>query len=379
MMSQCNGTPEPMTSGKPATDAPVVSVLLPVWNSERYIDECIRSILSQEGPSFELIAVDDEATDSTPAILAEHASRDARLRVVRQKNGGQVSALNHALRLARGRFVAVMNNDDVCLPGRLRRQSDFLAAREDYVLVGGASRIIDGDSRETGETIRPPSEWSRIRDILRHNTPFVAPAVMIRTDVLRAIGGWRNCFRDAEDFDLSLRLAERGRMTNLADAVLLYRRHGQQQTNLTARRQVLAALGALASARRRRMGQTDPAEFLSDRPRLTEGDLEAWGVSRRRRELLTIGGLADRAEMLMGVGEHSIRSALIRELADIRMSAETAPDKSGRIAWLTARSSATSGRRLDAAGHLLDAVVECPRLWFGALQMAWRMIRGRPV
>ena len=107
---------------------PAVSVLMPVFNAERYVGEAIESILCQSFADFEVVVIDDGSTDDSPNILAGLAARDSRLRVLRQGNSGVVAALNRGLKDCRAPLVARMDADDVAHPERLEQQLAFMKA-----------------------------------------------------------------------------------------------------------------------------------------------------------------------------------------------------------------------------------------------------------
>src|SRR4051812_32745176 len=115
--------------------APRVSVLIPAYNSGRFLTEAVESILAQTTADWELIVIDDASTDGTPERLA--SCNDARLvRLRNPTNLGQVRSINRGLAVARGRYVACLDHDDVAEPGRLERQSDFLDAHPDVSVLG---------------------------------------------------------------------------------------------------------------------------------------------------------------------------------------------------------------------------------------------------
>src|SRR5688572_5358734 len=118
------------------SDAPPVSVVLPVYNGQQYIHEAVSSIQNQSFQDFEFLIVDDGSTDDTPAILQEFARRDDRIRLYHQENSGLISSLNRMCRVARGLYIARMDADDISLPNRLRRQIDYLDSHSDVGIVG---------------------------------------------------------------------------------------------------------------------------------------------------------------------------------------------------------------------------------------------------
>ena len=136
-------------------EPPDVSVLLPVYNGERYLAGALRSILLQTFPRYELIVVDDGSTDDTGGILKSHS--DSRIRVVRHaRNLGLVAALNTGLAASRGRFIARMDVDDISLPMRLERQVAFLSRNSHVGACGSWFRASDGHKSFVGVGVEPP-------------------------------------------------------------------------------------------------------------------------------------------------------------------------------------------------------------------------------
>jgi len=204
---------------------PRVSVILPCYNGEAYLREAVWSILDQTFGDFELIVVDDGSTDGSPAILAQLARHDSRIRIVTQPNGGIVAALNTALDHASGDYIARMDADDISFPERFAFQVDYLDRHPGTVLVGGyavgdrnptraSTRTTGGRHARTDLTVFPP----RIA-VSMH------PLIMMRAHTLRAMGGYRGDYRHAEDYDLFIRASAHGRIDNPPVDLLFYRRH----------------------------------------------------------------------------------------------------------------------------------------------------------
>jgi glycosyltransferase involved in cell wall biosynthesis len=204
----------------------VISVLMPVYNAERFLVEAVESIVTQTFTDFEFLIVDDGSTDASLAILRKYAARDPRIRLISRPNTGIAVALNEMLQLARGEFVARMDSDDVSLPDRFERQVAFLRANPDVLAVGGAYTITDQNGGEL-TTIRPPEQDPEIQArALSGLMAICHPTAMLRREALDAVGGYRKELVPAEDLDLWLRLGERGGLANLAQVVLRYREHG---------------------------------------------------------------------------------------------------------------------------------------------------------
>lgn len=211
---------------QPVDGVPDVSVIIPVYNCGPYLAASMASILGQTLASIEIIAVDDGSTDGSGEVLDALAAKDDRLRVVHQPNGGIVSALNAALALARGRYIARMDGDDLARADRLELQRRFLEAHPDHVAVGSLYRIIDSEGAHVHS--QRPSDQSRQTDLMIF-PPFVKtvphPTLMVRTEAIRALGGYRSFFPHAEDHDLFLRLAPLGKIAVLPELLLDYRVH----------------------------------------------------------------------------------------------------------------------------------------------------------
>ena len=204
---------------------PLVSILLPVYNSQRYLRPAVSSMLAQSFSDWELICINDGSSDDSPSILEEFAASEPRLRVVHQENQGLVESLNRGAALARGALICRMDADDIAMPERMALQVRFLREHPEHVAVGGAILKIDADSDPLGVD-RLPAEHADIeRALLSRKTGLFHPTTMMRSSALSAVGGYRRAYEWVEDHDLWLRLAQRGRLGNLQRVVLCYRLH----------------------------------------------------------------------------------------------------------------------------------------------------------
>jgi glycosyltransferase involved in cell wall biosynthesis len=208
------------------SDSPSVSVVMSVHNGETYLRPAIESILQQTFSDFEFIIVDDGSTDSSAAILKEFSAVDVRIRLLARQNEGLTKALNHGLRQSRGEFIARFDADDISLPERFARQVDALCSDKSLVLLGSEVELISKDGLRLG--IRGHAqdhEEIRHRLLWGNGGALTHPAVMIRKSALETICGYDERFTVAQDLDLFLRLSEIGRVSNLPDVLLLWRRH----------------------------------------------------------------------------------------------------------------------------------------------------------
>jgi len=199
---------------------PIVTVLLPVYNGDRYLRAAAEGILQQTFKSLDLLIVDDGSTDGTEAICRSFT--DPRVHVVRhQNNAGLVSALNSGIERIRTKYVARMDADDWSLPDRLARQVTFLESRPDIAACGSWAReLVDGRLRAVMR--RPTGEY--LRQTAWQPVPIFHPTACLRTEVLQELR-YRPDFIHAEDYELWLRLCRHHRIDNVPKVLLHYRIH----------------------------------------------------------------------------------------------------------------------------------------------------------
>lgn len=206
--------------------SPAVSVVLPVYNAERYVAQSIESVLSQTFTDFELLIGDDCSSDRSLDIINHYAAQDARIRVIQNpENYGGGKTRNRLIAEAQGTYVAAMDADDISLPDRLALQVQFLNDHPEVVCLGGAHDLIDGDGRLLTR-LHLPEQNEEIQSLaLAGHGSICHPCAMIRRTVLQELGGYDEAMISAQDLDLWLRLGERGQLANLPDAILKYRLH----------------------------------------------------------------------------------------------------------------------------------------------------------
>jgi hypothetical protein len=201
-----------------------VTVVVPVYNrSGPLLSEALDSLLSQDYPNLEVIAIDDGSTDRTPDALAEYAERHPdRFRWERQENQGQAATLNRGFEMAQGSMLGYLSSDDVLRPGAISRLADELARRQDAVLAYPAYEVID-ESGEVLDTITPP-EYSRVESVRLQDT-IVGPGALFRAETLRRAGPMRTDLRYLADKELWLRLSRMGPFARVAEPLACWRRH----------------------------------------------------------------------------------------------------------------------------------------------------------
>jgi glycosyltransferase involved in cell wall biosynthesis len=192
---------------------PHVTILMPAYNTAPYIAEAIQSVLAQDFTDFELLIVDDGSTDNTIQVIKSFT--DPRIRLIRQGHAGIAAALNRGLQEAQGEYIARFDADDICLPGRLCRQVDFLESHPDYVICGGEAEYISDQGEHLFHFRCAGYSHEDIMARLYVRCPFIHSAVMYRRhEVLRA-GGYSLDAHNFEDYLLWVQLKKLGRYCNL--------------------------------------------------------------------------------------------------------------------------------------------------------------------
>ena len=263
--------------------APLVSVVMSVYNGADTLPETLRSVLEQTGCDFELIVVDDGSTDGSGDMLDRWSARDSRLRILHQENTGLTRALIRGCAAARGELIARQDAGDRSLPGRLAVQHRYLSAHPDTVLVSCGTRFSGPDGETLYEVTRAGEELSEGLARLDVNRITSTPhhgATMFRRDAYGAAGGDRETFWAAQDLDLWLRLAELGGCWGLSP--ILYEARLEPNSISMCRRdeQFRAAALAIECALHRRNGQDESTLLAAG---YTQGGLGPASQARQRK------------------------------------------------------------------------------------------------
>ena len=246
------------------TTGPTVSVLMSVYNGEKYLAEAVESILAQTLADFDFIIIDDGSKDGSLAMLQKYAARDPRIHLTSRPNQGLTRTLNEAFSQARGEFIARMDSDDVARPDRFENQVRFLRGHPQVVCTGGWFELIDGEGRLL-TLLRPPTDDVEIqRQALAGHGAICHPSAMIRRQALERINGYDTDFKTAQDLDLWLRLGEIGKLANVPVPVLSFRLHESSVSESKRHEQRESARKACERAWKRR-GITD-GRFEADEP-----------------------------------------------------------------------------------------------------------------
>jgi glycosyltransferase involved in cell wall biosynthesis len=212
-----------------------VSVIITTFRRSGYLKKAIASVLEQDFERFELIVVNDDPTDrETDQIIGSfHDSRIVYLK--NKENLGGAGSLNIGLRAAKGKYIAILDDDDewIC-KDKLSKQVRFLEERPDHVLVGTRMAVVNyGDDKEI---IRPevPEDDRELRKLMLTANPFAHSSVLYRRETALSLGGYDSGLLRGKDLDLVLRLGKKGKVAVLPKCCLKYREASHKERNIVA-------------------------------------------------------------------------------------------------------------------------------------------------
>lgn len=211
---------------------PIISVVMASYNGEKYLKSAVESILSQSFRDFEFLIVNDGSTDSTGEVLRRFAQQDDRIKIIDNvENIGLTKSLNKAMAIARGDYIARMDDDDISLPHRFQKQLEFMEKNPSFVLCGCMTIVID----ERGEEISRKKiaiEYQDIKKKLLFNNQFMHSALFFRKDEVRPRPNqtrsdlvlYDESFERAQDYELVLRIAGKYQVANIPEYLLKWRK-----------------------------------------------------------------------------------------------------------------------------------------------------------
>ncbi|WP_130860462.1 glycosyltransferase [Gracilibacillus phocaeensis] len=200
-----------------------ITVLMSVYNDEKYLAESIESVLNQTFEDFEFLIIDDASTDNTSKIIADYEKRDSRIRVISNKeNKGLSYNLAEGINIAKTELIARMDADDISKVNRLEKQYNYIKENTDTDIVGSFVTDINEDGQEL-ELRKVPVTHEEIAKLI-WTCPFIHPTVLFKKEAIQKAGSYDRKLRRRQDYDLWFRCQEIGlRFANLSESLLLYR------------------------------------------------------------------------------------------------------------------------------------------------------------
>ena len=206
------------------SNLPLVSVVMSVYNNEEFVSHSIKSIVDQSYSDFEFIIINDGSTDGSKHIILKWQKVDNRIIFIdRKENKGLPYSLNESIAIAKGKYVARMDSDDIAGIDRFERQVRFLESRLEVDIVGGQVTHIDSEGSKLPSSTQPLS-FEEIKSIAEFSCPVNHPTYMVKKDAYVALGGYRDVFVYAQDYDFILRAIDSNLIIeNISDVLLEYR------------------------------------------------------------------------------------------------------------------------------------------------------------
>ena len=193
---------------------------MPVYNAERFLKKSIESILEQSYGNFEFIIIDDGSTDKSFQIIESY--NDCRIKAYRQDHRGVTITLNKCIALSEGNILVRQDADDFSSEDRFKLQLDYLEENPNVYLLGSSSYLIDDKDRIIKQ-IAFPHDNGTLQQVLLKFNPFIHGSVMIKKDILKAVGLYREQFLLDQSYDLWLRISEKSMISNLPQFLYYYR------------------------------------------------------------------------------------------------------------------------------------------------------------
>ena len=207
---------------------PLVSVVVPAYNAARTVETTLGSVLQQTMDGLEVIVVDDGSTDATPEIV--RSVNDERVRLRRQSNAGHASARNAGIEMSRGKYVAVVDADDVWLPRKLEQQLAVLRANSAVRALHGSAIFVDDSLRPLFVASSPDGKNELLDVLCFRGLAALMVTLIIERALLDQVGGFDPSLIILQDWELAIRLARLGELYSSSEPLVLYRLHQTNQS-----------------------------------------------------------------------------------------------------------------------------------------------------
>lgn len=256
-------------------NSPLVSVIIPCYNAEKYVEEAVRSIMNQSYKNLEIIVTDDCSSDNTLMILETLAAEDSRIKVIKNKENLKiVKSLNNMIEIAQGKYIARMDADDISLPERIEKQVNFMEENPEYGVCGTNALHIDENGKIIGYR-RLPNTDEEISFFKIFYSPLYHPSVLYVANLVKE-NLYSSDYPIAEDYELWFRLqdGEKIKFYNIQDFLLQYRINQFQSSKTLNQKQVMSSKKILQEYVQNIPLESHLKLFYSNQDILTYGDLK---------------------------------------------------------------------------------------------------------
>jgi len=242
---------------------PEVSVLMSCYNGSRWLEGAINSILSQSFTSFELILINDGSKDETWNIIQKYSEIDNRIVAINKINSGLADSLNIGISIAKGKWIARLDQDDLCESTRLEEQLDFMKNHPQVVLLGSGFTELDEHNNVIKKHYYPSKHKQLLRNLEKSKRFFPHSSAFYNVDIVRGIGGYNERIHRAEDLCLWLKLVTIGEIACLSRTFVKIRKHNEQMSlDENGQIQYIDATAVRVCYFLRKLGYEDPSNKL---------------------------------------------------------------------------------------------------------------------
>lgn len=207
-------------------NSPLISILMTSYNAEMFIAEAIESVLNQTYVNWELLIADDCSVDDTKTVIDKYS--DPRIRTFHNtRNQHYLRTRNKLVEKARGDFITLLDADDTCVPTRLERQLDAFIREPRLGMCGCLVQYVNKFGEELPIEDSKPTDYNTILNEIKFRNVFTGPTIMVRSNVWKSVGGYRDFFNSLgyEDYDLTSRIVEKVPAINLEEPLYSYRQY----------------------------------------------------------------------------------------------------------------------------------------------------------
>ena len=218
----------------------LVSILIPIHNAEKYLNEAIMSVIKQSYKKIEIICIENGSKDNSLALLKYYSKKYKNLKIIHLKKASLSNALNKGINKSQGEYIARMDADDISHPKRIEKQIKFLKKNKSVSIVGTNINLID----HQGNFVRKiyyPLKFKDLKKKLEVDSYIAHPSVMMKKEIFKKLKGYRFQFCPAEDYDLWLRALHHFKIENMKEFLLNYREHSSKMGSVMELQTILGA------------------------------------------------------------------------------------------------------------------------------------------
>ena len=220
------------------TSKPKISVIMSVFNHEKYLQKSIDSILSQSYKNFECVIINDGSNKNTKKILELNKLQDKRIKVINNKKRiGLTKSLNIAIKISKGEYIARQDSDDISYFKRFEEQLNFFKKNKKVIMCGTNGILIDNNDSFLKNIKNLENNYEKIKKKLIYENQFIHSSVMVKRNYLLEVKGYDEKFKYAQDYDLWCRLSIRGFLTNINKILVKIRQHNESITKKNKKEQ----------------------------------------------------------------------------------------------------------------------------------------------